>query len=131
MLPLSPRLFDLPLVSAPFQEAVGVVSSWEAEEVNYEGLRVAVDEGNGRAGWFMNRLSLHEPIVIFYVESVRNPLSLDMGGTKRFRPFFPLLTLVSHLHVKGTGPTRPLSYPIKWCSRRQAIVSCVRTGTRL
>lgn len=57
------------------QEAVEVVSSWEAEEMNYEGLRVAVDEGNGRAGWLMNRLSLHEPIVIFNVESVRMRLA--------------------------------------------------------
>lgn len=53
------------------QEAVETVSTWEAEKVNYEGLRVAVDEGNGRAGWLMNRLSLHEPIVIFNIESVR------------------------------------------------------------
>lgn len=53
------------------QTAVESVSEWEAEEVNFEGLRVSVDEGNGRAGWLMNRLSLHEPIVIFNVESVR------------------------------------------------------------
>lgn len=32
---------------------------------------MAVDEGDGRAGWLMNRMSLHEPIVIFNVESVR------------------------------------------------------------
>ena len=31
---------------------------------------MAVDEGNDRAGWLMNRMSLHEPIVIFNVESV-------------------------------------------------------------
>ncbi|CAN0479623.1 unnamed protein product, partial [Discosporangium mesarthrocarpum] len=37
---------------------------------NYEGLRVNVDEGEGRAGWIMNRMSLHDPVVIFNVESV-------------------------------------------------------------
>lgn len=53
------------------QAAIDGVSNWEAEEVNYEGLRVVVDEGGGKAGWLMNRMSLHEPIVIFNVESVR------------------------------------------------------------
>lgn len=48
-----------------------VVDHWETEKVNFEGLRVVVDEGNGKAGWVMNRMSLHEPIVIFNVESVR------------------------------------------------------------
>lgn len=53
------------------QAAVGVVSEWETEETNFEGLRVKVDEGAGKGGWLMNRMSLHEPIVIFNVESVR------------------------------------------------------------
>lgn len=47
------------------------MSQWETEKTNFEGLRVKVDEGNGREGWLMNRMSLHEPIVIFNVESVR------------------------------------------------------------
>ncbi|CAM9315719.1 unnamed protein product [Scytosiphon promiscuus] len=49
--------------------AVATVSQWETEETNFEGLRVKVDEGGGREGWLMNRMSLHEPIVIFNVES--------------------------------------------------------------
>lgn len=52
------------------QAAVAKVSEWETEETNFEGLRVKVDEGEGREGWLMNRMSLHEPIVIFNVESV-------------------------------------------------------------
>lgn len=53
------------------QAAVNRLSHWESEKVNFEGLRVIVDEGEGRAGWLLNRMSLHEPIVIFTVESVR------------------------------------------------------------
>ncbi|CAN0009703.1 unnamed protein product [Hapterophycus canaliculatus] len=49
--------------------AVTTLSQWETEETNFEGLRVKVDEGEGREGWLMNRMSLHEPIVIFNVES--------------------------------------------------------------
>eukprot|EP00903_Cladosiphon_okamuranus_P014178 g13175.t1 len=51
------------------EAAVGSVSNWETEETNFEGLRVKVDEGEGSEGWLMNRMSLHEPIVIFNVES--------------------------------------------------------------
>ena len=54
------------------QAAAVTLSQWEAEITNYEGLRVKVDEGEGREGWLMNRMSLHEPIVIFNVESVRH-----------------------------------------------------------
>lgn len=56
-------------LSMAIQAAVATVSQWEAEETNYEGLRVKVDEGEGSEGWLMNRMSLHEPIVIFNVES--------------------------------------------------------------
>lgn len=60
-----------PFYTAPNQQAaVAHVSQWKSEDTNFEGLRVAVDEGDGRAGWLMNRMSLHEPIVIFNVESV-------------------------------------------------------------
>lgn len=55
------------------EAAIESEAGWEAEKVNFEGLRVSVEEGDGRAGWLMNRLSLHEPIVIFNVESVSDP----------------------------------------------------------
>lgn len=60
-----------PLSRLTNQVAVPIVSQWETEETNFEGLRVKVDEGEGSEGWLMNRMSLHEPIVIFNVESVR------------------------------------------------------------
>lgn len=44
---------------------------------------MAVDEGDGRAGWLMNRMSLHEPIVIFNVESVSFRGSESDGDSHR------------------------------------------------
>ena len=64
-----PRFFAL-CPSRVDQAAVDQLSHWETEKANFEGLRVIVDEGEGRAGWLLNRMSLHEPIVIFTVESV-------------------------------------------------------------
>jgi hypothetical protein len=37
--------------------------------VNYEGWRVAVDEGEGRHGWVLLRQSLHDPLLVLNVES--------------------------------------------------------------
>jgi hypothetical protein len=45
------------------------VANWELESPNFEGLRVNVDEGSNRSGWVMERMSLHDPIIIFNVES--------------------------------------------------------------
>ncbi|KAK4538792.1 hypothetical protein CDCA_CDCA20G4817 [Cyanidium caldarium] len=42
---------------------------WRLERENYEGWRVAVDEGNGRAGWLLLRPSLHDPLLPLNVES--------------------------------------------------------------
>jgi phosphomannomutase len=36
---------------------------------NYEGLRVCVDEGDGRQGWFLLRCSLHDPVMVLNFES--------------------------------------------------------------
>ncbi|KAG5186936.1 hypothetical protein JKP88DRAFT_348102 [Tribonema minus] len=52
-----------------FTAAAAKVPAWEVEVPNFEGLRVNVDEGGGRRGWAMARMSLHDPIVIFNVES--------------------------------------------------------------
>ena len=38
-------------------------------EDNYEGLRVCVDEGNGKQGWFLLRCSLHDPVMVLNFES--------------------------------------------------------------
>jgi phosphomannomutase len=36
---------------------------------NYEGLRVCVDEGDGKKGWFLLRCSLHDPVMVLNFES--------------------------------------------------------------
>ena len=41
---------------------------WSAEEENYEGIRVNFDSAHGN-GWFLLRLSLHEPLLALNVES--------------------------------------------------------------
>jgi phosphomannomutase len=51
--------------------------NWRLEKENYEGWRVAVDEGNGRAGWLLLRQSLHDPLLPLNVESE------TQGGVKR------------------------------------------------
>ena len=49
-------------------EFVAAQNGWEAEAVNYEGLRVKCDKSNGD-GWFLLRLSLHDPLVPLNIES--------------------------------------------------------------
>lgn len=48
---------------------------WEVVPDNFEGIRVACDKNNG-AGWFLLRLSLHDPVIPLNIESERN------GGVK-------------------------------------------------
>jgi hypothetical protein len=57
------------VLSLSLTAATAQVSNWELESPNFEGLRVNVDEGNCRSGWVMERMSLHDPIIIFNVES--------------------------------------------------------------
>ena len=45
-------------------------------EVNHEGYRVRVDEGDGKFGWFLLRQSLHDPVCVVNFESDRT------GGVK-------------------------------------------------
>lgn len=44
-------------------------SSHCPRQVNHEGWRVNVDEGQGRAGWVLLRQSLHDPLLVLNVES--------------------------------------------------------------
>ncbi len=49
---------------------------WEMEKENYEGVRVNVDAAHGN-GWFLLRLSLHDPILPLNIESD------EQGGVPR------------------------------------------------
>ncbi|KAL3136468.1 hypothetical protein ABBQ38_005721 [Trebouxia sp. C0009 RCD-2024] len=47
----------------------GGASNWSLAEVNHEGWRVTVDEGDGKMGWLLLRASLHDPLLVLNVES--------------------------------------------------------------
>jgi phosphomannomutase len=50
-------------------------SGWSLAPSNYEGVRVNLDESHGN-GWFLLRLSLHDPLLPLNIESN------DVGGAK-------------------------------------------------
>lgn len=54
----------------------GPAAGWKLEEVNHEGWRVNVDQGEGRRGWLLMRSSLHDPLLVLNVES-------DVEGGKK------------------------------------------------
>jgi len=81
------------------RDAVESRGAWTVEPVNHEGVRVAVDEGGGRKGWFLVRESLHEPLVAVMVESdvaggggeiARDLLELVFAGEARDLDLGPL-----------------------------------------
>lgn len=53
---------------------------WNVVPDNYEGIRVACDENAG-AGWFLLRLSLHDPVIPLNIESEKS------GGVKEIADF--------------------------------------------
>ncbi len=50
--------------------------------MNAEGYRVCVDEGDGKAGWFLLRQSLHDPVCVLNFESDAK------GGVKKMAKQF-------------------------------------------
>lgn len=54
-----------------FEEAVKLNSNWSAANDNYEGIRVNADKNSGN-GWFLLRLSVHDPIIVLNAESDEN-----------------------------------------------------------
>ena len=51
-------------------------NGWSLADSNYEGIRVNLDEAHGN-GWFLLRLSLHDPLLPLNIESN------DVGGAKK------------------------------------------------
>ena len=49
---------------------------WQAEKINYEGIRINTDKSNGD-GWFLLRMSVHDPILVLNLESISE------GGTAK------------------------------------------------
>ncbi|KAI0565798.1 Alpha-D-phosphohexomutase [Gracilaria domingensis] len=79
--PLEEKEFRLPFLDQGEYQAYGAnvveafadfaqnVDGWTLEDTNYEGYRVSVDEGDGKAGWLLLRQSLHDPLLPLNVES--------------------------------------------------------------
>ena len=59
------------------------VQGWEIADDNREGIRVSVEDGKG---WFLLRLSVHDPIMPMNLESDRTGGVKDMAGA--LLPFF-------------------------------------------
>lgn len=62
-------------VIAHFTNAAATHEGWQACNDNYEGIRINCDESCGD-GWFLLRLSVHDPIIVLNCES------RHIGGTK-------------------------------------------------
>lgn len=70
-------------VIAALEEFAACVDGWEIADDNREGIRVAVDGGKG---WFLLRLSVHDPIMPMNLESDRAGGVKDMAAA--LLPFF-------------------------------------------
>ena len=73
-----PKCLQVPNFAEEGQRALGAFrewvdqhggATWQVEAENYEGWRVAVDEGEGRRGWLLLRASLHDPLLVLNCES--------------------------------------------------------------
>ena len=80
----------------------GGASTWKLEPENHEGWRVAVDEGDGNAGWLLLRSSLHDPLLVLNVES-------DVPNGKFYNQLNHFIILLPSLSLNElfTCPTCP------------------------
>lgn len=63
-------------IIASLEKFVLSKKGWSIVSENYEGVRVACSDGNGN-GWFLMRLSLHDPVIPLNIESE------EAGGIKQ------------------------------------------------
>ena len=76
-------------------EFAKTVPGWTIEPKNYEGIRVSCDSANGD-GWFLLRLSLHDPLLPLNIESnVEGGVAIIATALKNFLKDFDLLDLSS------------------------------------
>ncbi len=54
-----------------FENAATLNGNWSAANDNHEGIRINADKENGN-GWFLLRLSVHDPIIVLNAESDEN-----------------------------------------------------------
>ncbi len=58
-------------IIALFEKEAKAHNGWHAAEDNHEGIRINADKDNGN-GWFLLRLSVHDPIIVLNAESNEN-----------------------------------------------------------
>lgn len=84
--PVESREFRLKILTGDFkaygnqvikdlEKYVSGIEGWNIVPDNYEGIRISCDQNSGY-GWFLLRLSLHDPVIPLNIESNRN------GGVK-------------------------------------------------
>ncbi len=61
-----------------FENAAKSNTNWSAANDNHEGIRINADKNNGN-GWFLLRLSVHDPIIVLNAESDENGGILKMA----------------------------------------------------
>ncbi len=120
--PLETKEFRLKIAARDFREAGELVLAqleelvlherqWQLEKPNYEGIRVNCMAENEQ-GWFLLRLSLHDPLMPLNIESdIRGGVSAIAGRLKSLLVAFPELDSSS---IKPSlffgGSSRPPSY---------------------
>mgnify|MGYP002996672317 FL=1 len=63
-------------ISNPTKAIAEERDGWQAEKINYEGIRINTDKDNGD-GWLLLRMSVHDPILVLNLESN------TAGGTEK------------------------------------------------
>jgi len=82
-------------ILSDLQETVPSVPGWSLASDNHEGVRVNLDREHGN-GWFLLRMSLHEPLMPLNIESD------EKGGVKKIAAeLFPFIKKQSCLNAEG------------------------------
>ncbi|MBQ2306976.1 MAG: phosphomannomutase/phosphoglucomutase, partial [Clostridia bacterium] len=79
-------------------EYVKTQAGWAPEEVNYEGLRVRCENADER-GWFLLRLSLHDPLLPLNIES--DVAGGNLAIAKKLVPFFKQFEKLDSSSIAG------------------------------
>lgn len=76
-----------------FENAAKINANWSAANDNHEGIRINADKDNGN-GWFLLRLSVHDPIIVLNAESDENG-----GIMKMAKDIYEVISTAENLDV--------------------------------
>jgi phosphomannomutase len=83
------------------EKQVQRIEGWNLVADNYDGIRIATDEGSGK-GWFLLRISLHEPVLVLNIES-----DVKGGIQMMLDQLIPILKCYDALYIEETLLTPP------------------------